>query len=91
METPESLLTFDIDDNFINQWFDSFHPSIKTYATNFVINKLKRYDFNLDLIEDKDEKIFADMLFRHFTCFLKLKAMDENPGRAITGIYLPVG
>jgi hypothetical protein len=90
METPSSFSVFAIDDDFLNEWFDSFHPSVKTFATNFVINKLRRYDFNPDAIEDGDDKCLANLLVNHFSAFLKLKIMDENPGRVVTDIYLPL-
>lgn len=85
MEAQDALSVFTIDDDFMSQWFDSFHPSVKTYATDFVINKLKRYNFNPDLIEDMDDKSFAIMILKHFDGFLRLKMMDANPGRIITG------
>ena len=85
MEAPDALSVFTIDDIFMNQWFDSFDPSIKTFAADFVINKMKRYDFNPELMEDSGDKYFATLLANHFAAFLKLKMMDENPGRLITG------
>ena len=90
METPGSFSVFTIDDDFLTEWFDSFHPSVKTFATNFVINKLKVYDFNPDKMEDGDDKCLANLLVNHFSAFLKLKIMDENPGRVISDIYLPL-
>ena len=90
MSNSKTMCTFDINEHFMNQWFDSFHPSIKTYVTNYIINTLRQYDFSVDAIEDKEERSFAIMLMSHFGAFLKLKMMDENPGHVITGIYLPL-
>jgi len=89
MEAPDALSIFTIDDDFMNQWFDSFHPSVKTYVTDFVIHKLKRYDFDPDPMEGIDDKGFAIMVLKHFDGFLKLKMMESNPGRIITG-YKPL-
>jgi hypothetical protein len=78
MESPKAFSTFSIDEDFINQWFDSFHPSIRTHTIDFAVNTMKRYDFNPDVIKDEDEKSFAIALANHFAAFLKLKAMDQD-------------
>jgi len=88
METPKLLSVFSIDDDLMNQWFDSFHPSIRTFATNFVINKLKQYNFNPDIMEDDGDVYFANLLAKHFAAFLDLKMMDANPGCVITDWHL---
>ena len=85
MDMRESLSIFTVDDKFMNQWFDSFHPSIKTFVTDFVINKLKHCDYDPDAIEDCSERCFANLLVNHFATFLELKVMDENPGRLLKG------
>jgi len=88
MQTSDKANIFTIDDDFINQWFDTFDPSIKTFVIDFSINKLKPYNFNIDLIEDEEEKHFASILANHFASFLQLKIMDANPGHLITGCEL---
>lgn len=85
METPKSLSIFTVDEDLLNQWFDSFDPSIKTFATDFAMNKLRRYDFDFDKISDDDDKYFAKLLSIHFAAFLELKIMDACPGRIVEG------
>ena len=84
METSEMQSIFTIDDDLMNQWFDSFDPSIKTFTIDFVINKLRRFDFNPDAIDDWDDKLLARLLLNQFGAFLHLKMMEANPGRVIT-------
>jgi len=81
---------FTINWDLMNQWFDTFDPSHKTKLINFLINKLKTYNFNIDMIENEDEKLLTTLLADDFDCFLKQKMMDANPGHLITGCeFLP--
>jgi len=85
METSYSVSKFTIDNDFIEQWLDSLDPSVKTFATDFVINKLRRYAFDPQMIEDKGDKYFVHLLAHHFDAYLRLKFMDTCPGRLVEG------
>ena len=64
--------------DLVEEWLDSFDPSVKTFVSNFSINTLKKYDFDFDKISDLDDRHFADLLSKHLMAFLKLKAYSQN-------------
>lgn len=64
--------------DLIEEWLDSFDPSVKTFASNFSINTLKKYNFDFDKIADSNDRHFAELLSRHLLAFLKLKEFSHN-------------
>jgi len=83
MESHDALIDFTVDNDFVNQWFDSLDPSFRTFAIDFAVNKLKRHDYDPDLIEDGEDKYLANLLANHFDAYLRLKIMDSCPGRVV--------
>ena len=81
--------TFSVTPELVEEWIDSFDPSIKTFVANFALNISGRHD-----LEDA-EKVPADVLYfhrlldRHFTAFLKTKICEARPDRILLGISLP--
>ena len=47
---PDFLTAFNITNEFVEEWLDSFDPSVKTFASNFYINVMSRYDFDCSKI-----------------------------------------
>ena len=81
---------FAISNDFVEEWLDSFDPSIKTFAANHVLNVMREH-WHKD-----DEKIPADLrylnklLSQHFFAFLKIKISEQlPPGQVLQGIYFP--
>lgn len=86
MKSPDALCAFAVNNNLVERWLDSLDPSIRTYASNFVINRLGNLGYDLDRVVDEQDKWFVGLLSQHFFAFLRLEIMDQNPGRAITVI-----
>jgi len=76
--------TFTNDDDLINEWFDAFDPSIKTFVINFTINKLKPCNVDIAMIENEVEWHLADMLECHLTSFIQPKIINLHIGHLIT-------
>lgn len=81
MKTPNTFSSIELNDDFINEWFDTFNASVKTFVIDYVINKLKKYNFDIEMIQDEKEKGFARTLAIHFTKFLELKMIDKKLGK----------
>jgi len=82
--------TFAISNDFVEEWLDSFDPSIKTFTANHVLNVMREY-------WDKDEgeipadlHYFIQLLSQHFFAFLKVKVSEQLPaGHSLKDIYFP--
>ena len=88
-DVPDFLTTFNITNEFVEEWLDSFDPSVKTFASNFCINVMTRHDFDCDKIVGTEEYEVAVLLSMHFEAFLKLKYQEENPNRVVMGFVIP--
>jgi hypothetical protein len=75
--------------DLVNEWLDSFDPSIRTFAANFSINVLCRYDFDHSKIAGTEDEYFSRLLSKHFFAFLRIKFEEQNPGHILHGISLP--
>jgi hypothetical protein len=62
-----------ITDDIIEEWLDSFDPSVRTHVADFSINTLRKYDYNYDEISDKADRHFAELLSKHLIAFLKVR------------------
>jgi len=89
-EQPLEMNTFAISNDFIEEWLDSFDPSIKTFTANHVLNVMREY---WDKDEEKipaDLRYFNQLLSQHFFAFLKVKISEQLPaGHALKDIYFP--
>ena len=70
--------------NIVDQWLDSFDPTIRTYTANFVINTLKKHSFDLSSMNDDDAE-YARLLSLHFSAYIRRVLIDQFPDRIITG------
>ena len=88
-DVPDFLTTFYITNEFVEEWLDSFDPSVKTFASNFCINVMSRYDYDCDKMMGTDEYEGAVLLSRHFEAFIKLKYQEKYPDRVAMGFLIP--
>jgi len=89
-EKPLEMNAFAISNDFIEEWLDSFDPSIKTFTANHVLNVMREY---WDKDEEKfpaDLRYFNQLLSQHFFALLKVKIREQLPaGYAPKEIYFP--
>jgi hypothetical protein len=84
---PDSVASLSLDQEIIDEWLDTFDPSVKTFASHLVINLLPRYGYHTLMDAGRGE--LPSILVEHFECFLKLKFMDAFPGRTVSCIHIP--
>jgi len=76
-----------INDELIQDWLDSFCPSAKTFATNFVVNLVPRYGY--DYLEEEGYGEILSVINEHFIAYLQLKVAETHPGYSMTGLCVP--
>ena len=52
---PDFLTTFNIANEFAEEWLDSYDPSVKTFASNFCINVMSCHDFDCTKIVETED------------------------------------
>ena len=83
-KTPDTFVPIQITDELIQEWLDSFCPSAKTFATNFIINLVPRYGY--DYLAQEGYGEILSVMSEHFVSFLELRAEEMCPGRILTDL-----
>lgn len=89
-EQPLEMNTFAISNDFVEEWLDSFDPSIKTFTANHVLNVMREYWHEDEERIPADLRYFNQLLSQHFFAFLKIKISEQLPaGHVLKDIYFP--
>ena len=79
-------ITIPITQDLIECWLDTFPPEIKTFTANFVINTMRKADFEPEKLADDGQRFFANLLGGHFEAFLKVWFYDNYPDQVLKDI-----
>ena len=70
-------------DELLVEWFETFSPNVRSFATHFVLNILPKYRGDIDAIENESDRMLAKIVSGHFRAFLNLRFVNQDPPKRL--------